>query len=176
MRKPYKRVIPKRIGARYVRTALTAIDLEHFNRRSSKAHKEIYEPTKNETRKNFLRREIYALGRALIDSKSNINWTKMLNDHRLKTYTRPDSLDNIFHILFLLFRDEDLNITRQYEDINITRQERSNMAKELLYAHRHSIPEELLVGFIYQSGPRSDLPKKLEDEDYLEPAFRIDRS
>lgn len=45
------------------------------------------------------------------------------------------------------------------------------MAKELEYALRHSVPPEFLCGFLYQSGGRKTLLKKLE-AGYKEPAFR----
>lgn len=46
-------------------------------------------------------------------------------------------------------------------DDRIRRQDRWKFANELLYAHRHDVPPELLVGFIYQIGSSDGLREKI---------------
>lgn len=45
----------------------------------------------------------------------------------------------------------------------LTKSSRSRFAQELLYAHRHDVPKEHLIGFIYQIGSSKGLGKKLQD-------------
>lgn len=117
--------------------------------------------TKNETAKNFLRREIYAFGRCLIENPPSWDVSEIAGRVRRNPTTRPAALARTFHALLMCIYEED--------DL-ISRQERSLMAQELEYAHRHDVPPELLCGFLYQSGSRSSISKKLASG-YVEPAF-----
>lgn len=121
--------------------------------------------TKNETAKNFLRREIYAFGRCLIKRPARWDVSEIAGRVRKNPTTRPAALARTFHALLMCIYEED--------DL-ISRQERSLMAQELEYAHRHDVPPELLCGFLYQSGSRSSISKKLASG-YLEPAFAVAR-
>ena len=121
--------------------------------------------SKNEDAKNFLRREIYALGLRLKARPPSWNLCEVLVGLRKHQTTRRDVIGlNIFHDLLMVVYDEDDQISRQ---------ERWIMAKEMEYAHRHSVPPEFLCGFLYQSGGRKNLLEKLKD-DYIEPVFRGD--
>lgn len=46
-------------------------------------------------------------------------------------------------------------------DKRVSRQARWRFANELLYAHKHNVPPELLVGFIYQIGKSDGLRERL---------------
>lgn len=119
--------------------------------------------TRNESAKNFLRREIYALGWRLIRSEPQ-SWEleDLVNQMRDTKTTRPEALSNVFHALLMcVYR----------ADTRITRQDRSLIAKELEYAHRHKIPPSLLCGFLYQSTDRRDIGERLK-ANFIEPAFR----
>lgn len=119
--------------------------------------------SKNEDAKNFLRREVYALGRALQNSPPKWDVAELVASSRVHRTTRIEALEGrVFHALLMGV---------YHEDSLIKRQERWSMAKELEYADRHDVPPEHLCGFLYQSGGRSNLLKKLA-AGYREPAFR----
>ena len=153
-KKPLKRSVIVRI--------LGEIFDEHSDRVHRKVSAEDGTDTKNESAKNFLRREIYALGTRILNTSSEPwngeNFLALMN----RTTTRPATLENVFHALFFfLYEGEE----------GFSRQERSLMGRELEYAYRHKIPAELLVGFLYQSTDRKRLSQRLE-EGFVEPAFR----
>ncbi len=133
---------------------------EHSSRKSSEEKNNGYE-TKNESAKNFLRREVYALARCLLKCPPT-DWDvkELYLDLRGST-TQPKSLENIFHVL----------ISSIYVDDGVSRQERSLIAQELEYAHRHKVPPKLLCGFLYQSTDRKKIHERLA-EGFKEPAFR----
>ena len=152
--KPLKRSVIIRI--------LGEIFDEHSDRVYRKVCAEDGTDTKNETAKNFLRREVYALGTRILNTSSE-PWSAdkflALMD---RTTTRPAALENVFHALFfLLYEGEE----------GFSRQERSLMGRELEYAYRHNIPAELLAGFLYQSTDRKRLGQRLRER-FVEPAFR----
>lgn len=153
----------KRLKRTQVNEALKAIWAEHEARLSSSfAVTQPFGLSKNEDAKNFLRREIYALGLALRRAPPTWNVSTLIASSRAHKTTRLDVLDKgLFHALLMGVYDADALITRQ---------ERWLMAKELEYALRHSVPPQFLCGFLYQSGGRKNLLKKLE-VGYTEPAF-----
>lgn len=159
---------PTRLAPRDVNQITLDIWREHSRRLgSSFGADQPYGVSKNEDAKNFLRREVYALGLVLKTKPQRWNLSKLLVKERSHATTRRDVLgQNIFHDLLMSIYEDDSQISRQ---------ERWTMAKELEYAYRHSIPPEFLCGFIYQSGGRKNLLKKL-DADYIEPAFRSDEA
>lgn len=136
---------------------------EHDRRRSTKfSIEQTFGSSPNEDAKNFLRREIYALGRCLKAVPPKWDIVEIISGLRIHKVRRPKALHgNIFHALLMGVYEEDTQIPRQ---------ERSKMAKELLYADRHNVPPEYLCGFLYQSGGRDNLEEKL-NAGYLEPAF-----
>ena len=150
---------------RQVSDALLAIWDGHTTRLPTRwGDKQPYgEATPNENAKNFLRREIYALGLALKTNPPEWEMADLIKLIRGKPVTRPEVLGRVFHALFLaLYEDDD----------GIDRHERRMLAKELEYAYRHEVPPEYLCGFIHQSGGRKNLSIKLEDG-YVEPAFVV---
>lgn len=48
------------------------------------------------------------------------------------------------------------------DDESLARSDRSKFAAELLYAYKHDVPAELLVGFIYQVGGYARIRQKLK--------------
>lgn len=145
-----------------VERVVLAIWNEHSHRLTSRFHAGPYQPTKNESAKDFLRREIYALGAHLLRWSPASSVMEELVDKIRSARTRPDKRGDVFHALLMCMYEDDSVISRQ---------ERWLMAKELAYAHRHRIPPELVCGFLYQSGPRTEMPKKIK-AGYIEPAFR----
>ena len=135
---------------------------EHSSRKKRKVSTNDGSATKNESAKNFLRREIYALGYRIQNSSSGKFDANGLLDAKGRTTTRPEKLENVFHaLLFFVYEGEQ----------GFPRQERSKLARELEYAHRHRIPPELLCGFLFQSSNRNKLGKLLKSG-FIEPAFR----
>lgn len=136
---------------------------EYLRRKTAKVSFEDGTDTKNETAKNFLRREVYALGLALLHHGPK-NWSPrtLVNSIRKAQTTRPETLSNVFHALLMSIFETDESINRN---------ERSLIAKELEYAHRHAVPPELLCGFLYQSTDRKKIGERLHT-DFTEPAFR----
>lgn len=146
--------------------ALRTVNLiwdEYTWRMSSAAHQGPYKPTKNESGRNFLLREIYALGLHLLSNPPTDWGTKDILGKVRTHLTRPDKAGDVFHDLFMSVFDSD--------EGTISRQERHLMARELEYARRHEVPPELLCGFLYQSGPRTEISRKLA-AGYVEPTFR----
>lgn len=165
-RKEYKRkfsLAPKSpLSKKDVSDALLAIWDGHSDRlKESWVKAQPYGLTKNEAAKNFARREVYALGIALLVQPPKWDIAEVVEKIRLKPTTRPEALERIFHALFLSLYESDDPINRK---------ERWMMAKDLEYAFRHKVPPEFLCGFLYQSGGRRGLLKKLEDG-YIEPGF-----
>jgi hypothetical protein len=154
------------IKPRKLDAILEAIWDEYDYRLTAKVSDDDGSATRNETAKNFLRREVYALGRCLERSPLP-SWSieKFVRTKRENSTTRPEALSNIFHALLMCILREDYRTGTR-----ITRQERSLMATELEYAHRHDVPPALLCGFLYQSTDRRKI-RQLPPE-FREPAFR----
>ena len=154
----------RRLNERNVLSALTEIWREHSVRCDSAFGKMLqFGLSKNENAKNFLRREVYALGLELKRMPQRWNLAEFIASIRVHKTTRLDALNGrVFPALLLGVYEEDSSITRQ---------ERWVMSKELEYAEAHNVPPEFLCGFLYQSGGRQDLLKKLA-AGFVEPAFR----
>ena len=149
-------------GMREVQKTLSAIWRGYSRRLAGSGVEPVYSPTKNESAKYFLMREIYALGRQLISEKPSFDPEDLVAMMRDQPTTRPDVSPGPFHALFMaVYKEND----------PISGSERWLMARELKYAYRHNISPELLCGFLLQSGTRKEINKKL-DNDYIEPAFR----
>lgn len=149
---------------RTVEQALLKIWEEHGNRMTAACSVQEFSPTKNESAKNYLRREIYKLGRRLIKSPPT-SWSTadIVVKVRGEKNRRTDKLGEVFHDLLMAVYDEDFP--------QLDRQERWSMTQELEYARRHNVHSKYLCGFLYQSGPRGEIRKKLK-AGYIEPAFR----
>lgn len=140
---------------------------------------------------NFTKRCIYELGCAVFDRKLCVRlekFTKRLygkNTEAMKVYdTAPSSKTNPFAwgylMVFgvgLLYRTKSQDNSRDdgghqgrlsANTVTLTRDARYKASRELLYAYKHKVPTEYLVGFISQSGgheriiPRAN-NKKLEE-------------
>ena len=151
-----------KLTKRLTSEALDAIWAEFEGRLKTSWHTGPYSQSKNEQAKYFLRREIYALGLAILDA-SPTGWSTadLVRKIRLSV-SRPDKLGNVFHDLLMCVYDDDSQVSRR---------ERSNYALEMEYARRHEVRPELLCGFILQSGGHGEISRKLR-ANYVEPAFR----
>ncbi|MEM6474607.1 MAG: hypothetical protein AAF687_00420 [Pseudomonadota bacterium] len=137
---------------------------EHDDRLGTPAPNPKFSPTKNESARNYLKREIYRLGRTLLKYPPK-NWStaELVKKLRGDKNRRTDKLGHVFHDLLMAVYDEDFPL--------LDRQERWSITQELEYAHRHNVTPKYLCGFLYQSGPRSEIRRKLK-AGYIEPAFR----
>ena len=154
----------KKLKYANLRKITKAIWDEHSYRKTAKVNEGDGSATKNESARNFLRREIYALGSSLLSSSSGSQLAaRLVSEIRAGSITHPEALSSAFHALLMCVYEDDEDISRQ---------ERSLMAMELEYAHRHMIPPELLCGFLYQSTDRKKLGAKLRDG-FVEPAFQL---
>lgn len=141
---------------------MAAIWSEYTRRLTTSSHAEPYSRTKSENAKYFLAREVYALGMHIYAYPPKGWTTKDILTKVRSHLNRPEKTGDVFHdLLMSVFED----------DMQLDRRERWQVAQELEYARRHNIPAELVCGFLLQSGPRSEVPRKLKD-DYREPAFR----
>lgn len=106
------------------------------------------------TANGYLKRSVYELVQTLRLSSGGFGRLERLVRNERNVDPRvPDVLDNPFFWGFLLvFADDEC----------VGRSERSKFAAELLYAHKHGVPAELLIGFIYQVGGYSRIQKKLK--------------
>lgn len=138
---------------------------EHTERLRTPDADQAFSPTKNENARNYLKREIYKLGKRILRDPPKSWSTADIVKERRGANRRTDKLGAVFHDLLMAVYDEDWP--------KLDRQERWSVAQELEYAHRHKVPSKYLCGFLYQSGPRTDLRAKLK-ADYVEPAFRCD--
>ena len=154
---PYKRTFRTHTGKPLKRADVDKATLaiwQEYEKRRTTTYWENKFRSKNENHINFYRREIYILGLELLrNPPTSWSMNDLVENVRTKKTTRPDAMGSVFHDLFMCIYQDDLRISRQ---------ERSKMAMELEYAYRHDISPELLCGFIYQSGNRKDLSRKLK--------------
>ena len=162
----YRRLFPERprkpISLKVADAAVAAIWEEHDRRRSRKFLDDDGADTKAESANYFLMREIYALGLAVMHSPPSWKMETLLEKVRDLRFSTRTPMNNTFHVLLMSVWES---------DVQVSRQRRWNMAKEMEYAHRHSIPPNLLCGFLLQTGSNKKVLKKLQD-DYVEPSFR----
>jgi hypothetical protein len=72
----------------------------------------------------------------------------------------PKFKDNPFHWAFMALRDPARDVESPKPPHHLTRDDVSKFGRQLNYAYRHSIPEELLIGFIHQSGGPDEISAK----------------
>lgn len=144
---------------------LDKIWYEHTARLRTPGTDQAFSPTKNESARNYLKREIYKLGKRILRDPPKTWSTADIVKERRGANRRTDKLGAVFHDLLMSAYDEDWP--------KLDRQERWSMAQELEYAYRHKVPSKYLCGFLYQSGPRKEIRAKLK-ANYVEPAFRLD--
>ncbi|MDO7843769.1 hypothetical protein [Sphingomonas immobilis] len=100
---------------------------------------------------------------------SKFNWIEAaISDDRDEGRTiRTRFDDNHFHhVMFGLSKHI------HFGNYSITKWNVSRFAKQLLYAERHEVPPEYLVGFLYQSGTISEIEAKVDDPNFREDWFR----
>jgi hypothetical protein len=96
-----------------------------------------------ETASGYLKRSAYTLVRTYLMLELNQVIVRQVEKDGRVPRRGPTFDQNPFHWGFLsIFVD----------DSSISKDERRLFANQLLYAHRHDVPEHFLIGFIYQLG------------------------
>jgi hypothetical protein len=107
-----------------------------------------------DTPNGFLKREVYRLVRRCIN-KQAVNLLRELvakddSSPRPTAYNEQDPF--YWGFMFVCGMDK-----------RVSRQDRWRFSNELQYAHKHNVPPELLVGFIYQIGKSDWLRERLRN-------------
>lgn len=117
----------------------------------------------SENKQAFIKREIYLLVRSFgVDGRGRSAIQALVRRDGNEPRT-PLFEQNPFHWALLAFDPLRVDVARQPTLRRI--------ANQLLYADRNHVPEQLLVGFLYQIGAPDDIYAKVE-EDRREPWFR----
>ena len=111
-------------------------------------------PPPYDTANGYLKREVYRLVRRCI-TKQVVDLLRELvakddSSPRPTAYNEQDPF--YWGFMFVCGMDK-----------RVSRQARWRFANELLYAHKHNVPPELLVGFIYQIGKSDGLRERLRN-------------
>lgn len=131
--------------------------IDEWQRRKRSA--EIASPA--ESAAGYLKRECYRIIiHYLTQERARLFEEVVRRDGRALT-SRVKLCENPFHFgLLALFSGDDV----------ISKQDRSTFATQMLYAYHHSVPPRLLIGFIYQAGPKNEIKRKLIAKS-IEPGF-----
>lgn len=109
----------------------------------------------------YLKREVYALVRDYLRQGRQHLLEELILESRYPYAPRSPSFgDNPFHWVFFGMRDPTTD--------NLRKDEVSRFGRQLLYAHRHRIEPELLIGFLHQSGTPDEIATKVADPDRRE--------
>ena len=149
--------------------------LKRFSEHIRERYTELSEPRETplppySRESGYLRRAAYAFTRFVEDEGGLRALSKFVEAQNLGwTSKRGPTVDeNPFHwILAAVFPDNMLKKVKG-DEAPMFPQERNHMARQLLYAERHNVPTEYLIGFLYQSGKPSEIARKLR-EDLREP-------
>jgi len=109
-------------------------------------------PPPYDTANGYLKREVYRLVRRCI-AKQAVDLLQELvakDDSSPKPTAYNEQDPFYWGFMFVCGMDK-----------RVSRQARWRFANELLYAHKHNVPPELLVGFIYQIGKSDGLRERL---------------
>ncbi len=112
---------------------------------------------------SILKREVYRFTmRYLTDQNSGRLEDVLEANIPIERTLRVKFSENPFHRMLLALRSEGLDI----EPFEITR-----YSSQLLYAQRHDIDPDLLIGFLYQTGSPDEIRKRVMRQKYWEPWY-----
>lgn len=114
----------------------------------------------NERMDNYWKREIYRLVCFRLDDSTGKYLDDILNEIST-TYRGPLFKDNPFQLALHSTMDE----SREKDE----RWKPSRYSKQLVYARRHRVPAELLIGFLHQAGTPDEVCSKANDPETFEP-------
>lgn len=116
----------------------------------------------------YFRREAYALIREHLNSLQTI---KQLARYDMREKRQPTIENNVFY--WGLLAVDPAHCAVKQADLSLT-------AMQMLYAHRHGVPPEHLIGFIYQCGSQSHIRKSVRcglwEDDFLRLSARSKRT
>lgn len=108
----------------------------------------------SEAANGFLKRESYRLICHYIEGGAARLFERVIRDNGKALSSVVRLADNPFHYgLSAMFARSDL----------LSSADRSVYASQMVYAYRHGVPPNLLVGFLYQCGSFSGVRRKLKD-------------
>jgi hypothetical protein len=109
---------------------------------------------------SHLKREVYRFVCRYLDEGNTKQLNRILEANRVILPRFPTFRENPFHWALSVLRDP--------KSDNIKKYQVSRFGRQLIYAKRHKIPPELLIGFLYQSGGPDVVASKAADATKLE--------
>lgn len=110
----------------------------------------------DDTAQNFFRRGAYLLIRSYLTTGREAVIQKLVTDCGNQSPRRPTFQDNPFH----------WGLLAMYSDRSRLSKERRRLyAHQMLYAHRHDVPEHFLIGFIHQLGRTDRIYGKVANDE-----------
>ena len=117
--------------------------------------------TPYESALGYLKRECYRVVRHVVDAERSQLFEQVIRLEGRSLSAKVKIGENPFHYgLRALFSDDSV----------ISAPDRSVYSVQMMYAYRHGIEAEMLIGFIYQSGSSTLIRAKLKSG-YIEPGF-----
>jgi hypothetical protein len=110
---------------------------------------------------SYLKRAVYAFVRGILDQRKEGFLEDAILEERFPYRPKVSFRENPFHWAFFGLRKPERD-KEEHADL-ITRNEVMRYGRQLVYAHRHNVPTNLLVGFIYQSGGPDFVSRKALD-------------
>jgi hypothetical protein len=112
---------------------------------------------------SYLKRSVYGMVRTCwrSDALDILRQCAMASGikERLNTarHSAPEDTENPYYYGLILVTAGDLKFARHY---------RSRFPREMLFAHMHDVPHELLTGFLYQIGTSDNISRRLQNKTY----------
>lgn len=120
----------------------------------------------------FLKREVYGLVCRYLDAGTEGLLRRAIESEPADFPQSPSFSENPFHWVFQGLRGA--------ESVTLKRYQVSRFGRQLLYARRHRVPPEFLIGFLFQCGSPDAIYKKAGADDvepwlgaYLERTRRV---
>lgn len=107
-----------------------------------------------DNRSGTIRRYIYRLVRSYRRSRQLNIIKKVVHSLHNEPLKVPFNANPFYWALYA---------AKQDDDIDLTDQEVSRYATQMVYADKHRVEPEFLIGFVYQQGNHADLAQKLRD-------------
>ena len=109
---------------------------------------------------NYWKREIYGFICRHLDDQTGSYLDFILNEGDVP-HRCPRFSENPFHLALYITREELSDKDRRWKI--------SRFGKQLVYARRHRVPVELLIGFLYQTGTPDQVCSKANHSEAFEP-------
>jgi hypothetical protein len=121
---------------------------------------------------SYLKREVYKFVCFFLEKRKEGILQDILQEARYCRWpTSPTFRNNPFHWAFLALREPADDKLKPRHAHHVTRPMVSRYGRQLLYAWRHRVPPEYLIGFLYQSGSPDVVYEKAGRADAFEPWY-----